>query len=110
MKFYTWKDIERYCLIKRNQWNEKILSIDAYPDEMIVYMRNGIREEQVKDVLYDLFPRNFDKENDFFRLDRDTEQIRVSFETQSLYPSFLPLLLPYHTRVFSESGSSTPLR
>ena len=36
MKFYTWKDIERYCLIKRNQWNEKILSIDAYPDEMIV--------------------------------------------------------------------------
>ena len=82
MKFYTWKDIERYCLIKRNQWNEKILSIDAYPDEMIVYMRNGIREEQVKDVLYDLFPRNFDKENDFIRLDRDTEQIRVSFETE----------------------------
>ena len=36
----------------------------------------------VKDVLYDLFPRNFDKENDFIRLDRDTEQIRVSFETE----------------------------
>ena len=80
MKFYTWKDIERYCLMKQNQWNKAIFSIDVYPDELIVYMKAGIRKEQVKCILYDLFPKNFDKENDVLRLDRDTEQIRVSFE------------------------------
>ena len=48
MKFYTWKDIDRYCLMKQNQWNKAICSIDVYPDEMIVYMMQGIQEEQAK--------------------------------------------------------------
>lgn len=39
MRFYTWKDIERYILLHCTQWNSHICDIDVYPDEIIVYSK-----------------------------------------------------------------------
>ena len=41
MRFYTWKDIERYILLHCTQWNSHICDIDVYPDEIIVYSKDN---------------------------------------------------------------------
>lgn len=105
MKFYTWKDIDRYCLMKQNQWNKAICSIDVYPDEMIVYMMQGIQEEQAKSILYDMFPRNLDKEKNVLLLDRNMEQMKVSFETEA--ETFNKPMMPLFKKVIYK-GSAYP--
>ncbi len=34
MLFYTWKDIERYCLKRKKEWLAGIEIMDFYPDEI----------------------------------------------------------------------------
>ena len=80
MRFYTWKDIERYCLMNQKTWKSAISSIDVYPDEVIAYLRKGVSEEQAKKVFYNIFPKNINKENDSIKLDRGIEKIKISFE------------------------------
>lgn len=80
MKFYTWKDIERYFLMNQKKWKSVISSIEVYPDEVIVYVREGVLEEHAKSIIYDIFPKNIDKDDSSIRLDRGVEKIKVSFE------------------------------
>ena len=37
MKFYTWKDIDRYVLMHRKDWENTLNNIEVYPDEIIAY-------------------------------------------------------------------------
>ncbi|MBS5141550.1 MAG: hypothetical protein KHZ91_01330 [Firmicutes bacterium] len=83
MRFYTWKDIERYCLIKRSEWKNEIFSMDVYPDELIVYKKDGITDEKAKDILLNIFPKNMNIENDTISLDREAEPIAISFDKKS---------------------------
>ena len=53
MRFYTWKDIERYILLHCTQWNSHICDIDVYPDEIIVYSKDN-SYDMCKKVLHDL--------------------------------------------------------
>ena len=57
MKFYTWKDIERYILINYNEWKDYIYNIEVYPNEIVVYPKD-ILNEKCREVLGQLFPKN----------------------------------------------------
>ena len=37
MKFYTWKDVERYFLLHRASWESAIAAVDVYPTDITVY-------------------------------------------------------------------------
>lgn len=37
MRFYTWKDIERYILMHHDEWKDELYDIEVYPNEMVVY-------------------------------------------------------------------------
>ena len=39
MKFYTWKDIDRYILMHHKDWKNTFNDIEVYPDEIILYPR-----------------------------------------------------------------------
>lgn len=103
MKFYTWKDIERYCLIKRSEWKNEIFSMDVYPDELIVYKKDGITDEKAKDILFNIFPKNINIENDTISLDREAEPIAISFdeENDSFEKNTMPL---FEQVIYKESA------
>ena len=39
MKFYTWKDVERYFLPHRASWESAIAAVDVYPTDITVYAK-----------------------------------------------------------------------
>ena len=39
MKFYTWKDVERYFLLHRASWESAIAAVDVYPTDITVYAK-----------------------------------------------------------------------
>ncbi len=80
MKFYTWKDIERFCLKNKKKWEKMLDSIDVYPDEIILYTKEGVKDSQAMDMFGEIFPKNIERKGGFIRLDRDAELIRISFE------------------------------
>ena len=57
MRFYTWKDIERYVLSNYKEWKDALYNIEVYPDEIILYPRdeNSIIGQKILTVL---FPKN----------------------------------------------------
>ena len=40
MRFYTWKDIERYILMHHDEWKDELYDIEVYPNEMVVYPKS----------------------------------------------------------------------
>ena len=42
MKFYTWKDIDRYILMRRKDLQNTLNNIEVYPDEIILYPKSDI--------------------------------------------------------------------
>lgn len=79
MRFYTWKDIERYILLHCTQWNSHICDIDVYPDEIIVYSKDN-SYDMCKKVLHDLFPKNLSNDGSKIKLDYIDSYIKVSYE------------------------------
>lgn len=79
MRFYTWKDIERYILLHCTQWNNHICDIDVYPDEIIVYSKDN-SDDMCKKVLHDLFPKNLSNDGSKIKLDYIDSYIEVSYE------------------------------
>lgn len=80
MRFFTWKDIERICCIHRKKWEEKIHSIEVYPDEIILNLKENTSEDMALDAIREIFPKNIDAHNRTFVLDRDAMPLMISFE------------------------------
>ena len=57
MKFYTWKDIDRYILMHHKDWKNTFNDIEVYPDEIILYPREKT-SDLAHSALEDLFPKN----------------------------------------------------
>ena len=103
MRFFTWKDIERYCLKKRNQWEGSIDSIEVYPDEMIVYAKEDVSDSQILDILGDIFPGNINSADSIINLDREGEYLHISFERE--YDVWKKMTKPLFEKViYSESA------
>ena len=59
MKFYTWKDVERYFLLHRASWESAIAAVDVYPTEITVYAQPA-DSEQGEEILQDMLRSNCD--------------------------------------------------
>lgn len=81
MIFYTWKDVERYCLMNQDKWKSYIAAIDVYPDEIILYKGEGVSDAQIIDSFADVFPKNINKKDSSLRLDGCEENIQISVES-----------------------------
>ena len=80
MRFFTWKDIERSCLMNKKKWEENIYAIDVYPNEMVLSLKENISEDIALDILKDIFPKNVNGYNKTFQLDRNAAPLSISFE------------------------------
>ena len=40
MLLYTWKDVERKLLLNKKVWEDKILEIETYSSEIIIYIKS----------------------------------------------------------------------
>ena len=79
MKLYTWMDVERLCLMKKEQC-PTIVEFCVYPDEMDIFYNADGSGEQAKEELKSILNKNFDLEKDLVRLDVMGEEIPVLFE------------------------------
>lgn len=82
MRYYTWKDIERYCFIRKREWEEKIYAIDVYPNEIILYLKENISEDMAINVIKSIFPKNIRECDRTFILDRDAAPLIITFEQE----------------------------
>ena len=92
MKFYTWKDIDRYILMHHKDWENTFNDIEVYPDEIILYPR-----EKTSDLAYsalaDLFPKNILPDCSAIKLDCPNASLSVSYDFESgpISPNIMPL-------------------
>ena len=82
MKFYTWKDIERYVLINHTIWDSALNNIEVYPDEIILYPKEE-NSSLSHSILHDLFPKNITSDYSALKLDRPNTFLSVSYDYES---------------------------
>lgn len=78
MKIYSWKDIERKCLLERDSWSDVAASLDIYPSEIIVNKKE--MELPIDPVFQKMFPANYSADRRCITLDIGSEEIPVSEE------------------------------
>ena len=84
-KLYSWKDIERYCWIEHNIWEDHINSFDVYPYEIIVYAKES-SPEIIDSVLTQVFGSHYDTETRCVMLDLGNISIPVEIqESENVY-------------------------
>ena len=76
MRFYTWKDIERYILMHHDEWKDELYDIEVYPNEMVVYPKSEQGTLQ-NAVLKKLFPKNIAPDNLSIKLDGQGEDLMI---------------------------------
>ena len=81
MKFFTWKDVERYILMHRSEWEKDIYNIEIYPDEMVVYPKNAADEES-RNILRHIFKKNMEADYYAIKLDYPNSYITISYENE----------------------------
>ena len=107
MQFYSWKDVERFCLLNKSLWEDSFDQIEVYPDEITVYTK-GSGNRPSKQVLANLFGCHYDAEDSKVKLDIGEAAILV-YEEQSESHSekaVLPLfrIILYHTASYPVQG------
>lgn len=93
MKFYTWKDIDRYFLLNHTLWKDKIDSIDVYPTDITIYAKDNSKNK-IWEVIQTLFGSNYDPAKKEIKLDIGayTLPIYVQYDdTMSCKRKILPL-------------------
>lgn len=79
MKFYSWKDIERWLMRNKEMWNGIYSQIEVYPSVIIAYNASG-SDSDIDDVFYRAFPKNYISDNKSIRLDFGEESIGIIVE------------------------------
>lgn len=107
MQFYSWKDVERFCLLNKCLWEDSFDQIEVYPDEITVYTKDS-ENRPSKQVLANLFGSHYDAEDSKVKLDIGEAAILV-YEEQSephsekaVLPLFRNIL--YHTVSYPLQG------
>lgn len=104
MKYYTWKDIDRYLQMNKEAWHGVIADVDAYPNEIVIYYKSTV--DGINAILEDMFPKNYLLTEKCFILDINSRKIPVSFEeyTASRVGSSIPL---FKKVMYSQSSYPT---
>lgn len=103
MKYYSWKDIERMLLKYSDSWKSTFDTFDIYPDELVIYLREEIKEQEAINVLENIFPKNLDLSENKIKFDQNLEDIYITFETQ--YDSIKKGKLPLFEKVIYEDSA-----
>lgn len=107
MQFYSWKDVERFCLLNKSLWEDSFDQIEVYPDEITVYTK-GSGNRPSKQVLANLFGCHYDAEDSKVKLDIGEAAILVyeeqseSHSEKAVLPLFRNIL--YHTASYPLQG------
>ena len=90
--FYTWKDLERWSK-KRENGFEKIAFLEFYPDEAVIYKKEGYTDKEVLDEMAEKLPKNIDVEEKLIRLDSGLDTLAISFleDQKNLEETMIPL-------------------
>jgi len=68
MQFYSWKDVERHCLMNQQLWKEDFDLIEVYPSAITVYRKESMRHS-ADQTLNSLLGNHFDKDEKQIKLD-----------------------------------------
>lgn len=79
---YTWKDVERKLLLNKDKWKGEVLNIEAYTDEIIIYIPSLAVKDSASNILNDIFGEKYDNENDKIILDLPDEYLNVNYEVE----------------------------
>ena len=79
MKFYTWKDVERYFLLHRASWESAIAAVDVYPTDITVYAKPDACD-QVEEILRAMFRSNYDVSEHKIKLDIGDRELPVEIQ------------------------------
>lgn len=82
MRYYTWKDIERELLVQREKWKDVFDNIEVYPDELIVYCSKEKTNLQIIQKLYELFPKNVDRDSKSISLELNKQVMKITIELE----------------------------
>lgn len=93
MRYYTWKDIERELLVQRKGWEDTFDNLEVYPDELIVYYSKEKDDSRIIQKLYELFPKNTDRNNKSISLEGNKQvmKITIEFEEERQNNKIIPL-------------------
>ena len=80
MKFYTWKDIERFFYINKERWNSFFYRVEVYPDSIVLYKHEKIDNDTIVNLLQELFFSNFEKGIDSWNIHLDIENDSLNIE------------------------------
>ena len=101
MKFYTWKDIDRYCKLKRDVWESTFQNIEVYNDIIII---DKIAGKSSKVILKKLFNNKYSEEHQEILLDVGGEiPIREEETEETFYkPKLRPIFKdsPYYDNMY----------
>ena len=107
MKFYTWKDIDRYVLMHRKDWENTLNNIEVYPDEIIAYPKE-CSVDLAHSALLNLFPKNVLSDYSALKLDCPNAFLSIScdFEADPISPNTMPLFKKaiYEDSVYPENN------
>lgn len=105
IKFYTWKDVERYFLLQRATWENTIISIDVYPTDITVYVEpNAHDHDKVKEILQSLFESNYDSMTNKIKLDIGNQELLVVIQ-EDYGTSHNKKILPLFSNVLYQPSS-----
>jgi len=80
MLFYTWKDVDRYIQLNQKKWQGKIIDIEVYFSEIIVYLSSLDDINGVEEILTGLFENKYDPQDSILHLDLGDDSLNILFE------------------------------
>ena len=106
MKFYTWKDIERYFLLNRASWEDTIGSIDVYPTDITVYARQGTWEK-TWETIQAMFGANYNPQNKEIKLDIGNYALPIDVQEVESVPRGKKVLPLFENILYQTSSYPT---
>lgn len=106
MKFYTWKDIERYFLLNRASWEDTIGSIDVYPTDITVYARQGTCEK-TWETIQAMFGANYNPQNKEIKLDIGNYALPIDVQEAESVPRGKKVLPLFENILYQTSSYPT---
>lgn len=106
MKFYTWKDIERYFLLNRASWEDTIGSIDVYPTDITVYARQGTCEK-TWETIQAMFGANYNAQNKEIKLDIGNYALPIDVQEAESVPRGKKVLPLFENILYQTSSYPT---
>lgn len=106
MKFFTWKDIERYLLLNRSSWENTICSIDVYPTDITVYAKQGTYEN-AWETINAIFGANYNPQSKEIKLDIGNYTLPIDVQECDGVPKGKKVLPLFENILYQQSSYPT---